>query len=182
MAPEALLDEGFDAVYVATGFQKDTPLQHPGRQGPRRASTRRSTLLDRVRRGERPDMGKKALVIGGGDTAMDAVRTSRRLTGNPATIVYRRTRAEMPASPEEIEGALEEGNILEELVSPVRVRAGRRGQRDRPGVRAQQAGRARRRWPPPARGHPRQRLRHPLRLDHGGRRADARLPSSTAVS
>jgi putative selenate reductase len=121
MAPEALLDQGFDAVYVATGFQRDTPLNIPGVKDAKKGVFAALTLLDRVRRGERVDIGKKALVIGGGDTAMDAVRTSRRLTGNPTTIVYRRTRAEMPASPEEIEGALEEGNILEELVSPVRV-------------------------------------------------------------
>lgn len=121
MAPEELLDRGFDAVYVAAGFQKDTPLNIPGIREAKKGVYAALTLLDRVRRGEKPDIGKKALVIGGGDTAMDAVRTSRRLTGNPATIVYRRTRAEMPASPEEIEGALEEGCILEELVSPVRV-------------------------------------------------------------
>lgn len=121
MAPEALLDQGFDAVYVATGFQKDTPLNIPGVKDAKKGVYAALTLLDRVRRGERPDLGKKALVIGGGDTAMDAVRTSHRLTGNPTTIVYRRTRAEMPASLEEIEGALEEGNILEELVTPARV-------------------------------------------------------------
>ncbi len=121
VAPEALLDEGFDAVYVAAGFQRDTPLNIPGIKDAKKGVYAALNLLDAVRRGERPDIGTKALVIGGGDTAMDAVRTSRRLTGNPATIVYRRTRAEMPASPEEIEGALEEGNILEELVSPVRV-------------------------------------------------------------
>ena len=123
-APEKLLHEGlddgvYDAVYVATGFQRDTPLRIPGVEGPGVLAA--LDLLDRTRRGERPDLGRKALVIGGGDTAMDAVRTSRRLTGNPTTIVYRRTRAEMPASPEELEGALEEGNILKELVSPVRV-------------------------------------------------------------
>ena len=67
------------------------------------------------------DLGKKAVVIGGGDTAMDAVRTSQRFTGNPVTILYRRTRHEMPAAEEELEGALEEGNILEELVAPVEV-------------------------------------------------------------
>jgi putative selenate reductase len=117
--PEALLTEGFDAVYVATGFQKDTPLSIPGIGG--EGVHAALTLLDRVRGGERVNLGRKALVIGGGDTAMDAVRTSRRLTGNPATIVYRRTHTEMPCSPEELEGALEEGNILEELVSPVRI-------------------------------------------------------------
>ena len=118
-APEKLLEQGFDAVYVATGFQRDTPLRIPGIEGPGIYAA--LGLLDRTRRGERPDLGQKALVIGGGDTAMDAIRTSQRLTGNPTTIVYRRTRAEMPASPEELEGALEEGNILLELTSPVRV-------------------------------------------------------------
>ena len=49
------------------------------------------------------------------------VRTSQRFTGNPVTILYRRTRHEMPAAEEELEGALEEGNILEELVAPVEV-------------------------------------------------------------
>ncbi len=123
-APEKLLEEGFDdvvydAVYLATGFQRDTPLRVPGVEGPGVYAA--LNLLDRTRRGERPDLGKRALVIGGGDTAMDAVRTSQRLTGNPTTIVYRRTRQEMPASIEEIEGALEEGNILLELTSPARV-------------------------------------------------------------
>lgn len=122
-APEKLLDQGFDAVYLATGFQRDTPLRIPGMDGP--GVWAALTLLDRTRRGERPHLGSKALVIGGGDTAMDAVRTSQRLTGNPTTIVYRRTRQEMPASIEEIEGALEEGNVLLELTTPVRVvRAG----------------------------------------------------------
>ena len=101
---------------MAAGFQKDTPLKIPGIEG--KGVHAALHLLDRARRGERVDLGKKALVIGGGDTAMDAVRTSHRLTGNPTTMVYRRTRAEMPASPEELEGALEEGNILEELASP----------------------------------------------------------------
>lgn len=118
--PEELLKDGFDAVYVAAGFQKDTPLRDvPGING--KGVHAALHLLDRVRRGERVNLGKKAVVIGGGDTAMDAVRTSHRLTGTPATIVYRRTHAEMPASPEELGGALEEGNILEELATPTRV-------------------------------------------------------------
>ena len=124
--PEELLKDGFDAVYVAAGFQRDTPLKIPGIEG--KGVHAALHLLDRTRRGERVDLGKKALVIGGGDTAMDAVRTSHRLTGVPTTIVYRRTRAEMPASPEELEGALEEGNILEELASPMRIILGAAGQ------------------------------------------------------
>jgi putative selenate reductase len=117
--PEQLLRSGFDAVYLASGFQRDTPLRIPGIEGP--GVMPALHLLDRSRRGERVDLGKKAVVVGGGDTAMDAVRTAQRFTGQPATLLYRRTRREMPAAEEELEGALEEGNVLEELVSPVEV-------------------------------------------------------------
>jgi putative selenate reductase len=126
--PEKLLHDGYDAVhdavYVASGFQKDTHLQIEGIAGPggpAQGVYAALDLLERVRRGERPDLGSKALVIGGGDTAMDATRVARRLTGNPVTVVYRRTKKEMPASEEEFEGAFEEGNDLHELASPIRV-------------------------------------------------------------
>jgi putative selenate reductase len=117
--PETLLKEGFDAVYVAAGFQKDAPLHVQGAEG--KGVLAALDLLERVRRGERVDLGRKALVIGGGDTAMDAARTAGRLTGQPATIVYRRTRAEMPASEEELAGAFEEGVLLVELATPTQV-------------------------------------------------------------
>jgi putative selenate reductase len=117
--PEELLTQGFDAVYLASGFQRDAPLRVPGVEGP--GVIPALHLLDRSRRGEPIDLGRSAVVIGGGDTAMDAVRTSQRVTGQPVTILYRRTRREMPAAAEEIEGALEEGNRLEELVSPVEI-------------------------------------------------------------
>jgi putative selenate reductase len=118
-APEELLRQGFDAVYLASGFQRDTPLHVPGIEGPGVIPALR--LLDRSRRGEAVDLGKTAVVIGGGDTAMDAARTAQRLTGSPATVLYRRTRREMPAAGEELEGALEEGAILQELVAPTRI-------------------------------------------------------------
>jgi putative selenate reductase len=117
--PEALLHQGFDAVYLASGFQRDAPLRIPGIEGP--GVIPALQLLDGSRRGERIDLGSAAVVIGGGDTAMDAVRTAQRFTGRPVTLLYRRTRAEMPAAPEELEGALEEGNVLEELAAPVEI-------------------------------------------------------------
>lgn len=117
--PESLLGQGYDAVYVASGFQRDAPLRIPGTEGPDVVPALH--LLDLSRRGQRLDLGRRAVVIGGGDTAMDAVRTAQRLTGQAVTILYRRTRSEMPAAAEEIEGALEEGNILQELVSPLEV-------------------------------------------------------------
>jgi putative selenate reductase len=74
-----------------------------------------------VARGEKPELGSRVLVIGGGNTAMDAARTAQRLTGEPATIVYRRTQAEMPAEEEELRDLFDEGNELIELASPSRV-------------------------------------------------------------
>ena len=78
-------------------------------------------VLERTARGEKLDLGSKVLVIGGGNTAIDAARTARRITGKPATVVYRRTEHEMPATEEEKEALLAEGNILVELASPTRV-------------------------------------------------------------
>jgi putative selenate reductase len=118
-APERLLEEGFAAVYVAAGFQQDAPLEIQGIEG--QGVFAALDLLARVRQGEPVDLGSKVLVVGGGDTAMDAARVSGRLSRNPATIVYRRSRQEMPASKDELEGAFEEGAILEELVTPLRV-------------------------------------------------------------
>jgi putative selenate reductase len=117
--PEDLLGQAFEAVYLATGFQRDAPLRVPGEDGPGVMPALR--LLERSRRGERVDLGRDVVVVGGGDTAMDAVRTARRFTGRPVTLLYRRTRREMPAAPDELEGALEEGNVLDELVSPVEI-------------------------------------------------------------
>ena len=117
--PEELLNEGFDAVYVGAGFQKDSPLEIPGVEGP--GVYPALNLLESVRNHESVNLGRKVVVIGGGDTAMDAVRVAGRITGLPATILYRRTRHEMPASPEEVAGALAEGAVLEELISPLRV-------------------------------------------------------------
>jgi putative selenate reductase len=117
--PEELLKTGFDAVYVACGFQQDASLDIEGIDGSGVFTALR--FLEQVARGERPDLGSKVLVIGGGNTAMDAARTAQRLIGNPSTVVYRRTQAEMPAEAEELHDLFDEGNELLELVSPKRV-------------------------------------------------------------
>jgi len=118
--PEELLAQGFDAVYVACGFSRDAGLNIEGidAEGVHGALD----FLDRVARGDPPELGERVVVIGGGNTAMDAARTARRLTGRPATVVYRRSRAEMPAETDEIDDFLSEGNKLLELASPTRVR------------------------------------------------------------
>ena len=95
---------------------------------------------------------------------MDAVRTAHRLTGEPVTILYRRTRHEMPAAEEELQGALDEGNVLEELVSPVEIVRDARAASSASGACATRsatgrAGRA------PFAGRPsRQRVLRPVRL------------------
>jgi putative selenate reductase len=117
--PETLLKQGFDAVFVATGFQQDAILDIEGIEGEGVFTALR--FLEAVARGEQPGLGGRVLVVGGGNTAMDAARTAQRLTGKPATVVYRRTLAEAPAEPEELEWLFEEGNELIELASPARV-------------------------------------------------------------
>ena len=174
--PEELLKQGFDAVYIASGFQRDTPLRVPGVEGP--GVMPALHLLDRSRRGERVDLGRKAVVIGGGDTAMDATRTVQRFTGNPATILYRRTRHEMPAAEEELEGALGGRQRSGRVGRAGRDTSGRARKGRRHQVHPQPAGRTGSGWPPLAGGHPRQRVRHPMRLgDRRGRpTAGADLP------
>ncbi len=130
--PEELLAEGFDAVegsfdavYIACGFSLDAGLDIDGID----ADGVHGALgfLDRVAHGVPPALGERVVVVGGGNTAMDAARTAQRLTGRPATVIYRRGRAEMPAEAEEIDDLLAEGNELLELASPtcVRVENGR---------------------------------------------------------
>ncbi|MCX6094481.1 MAG: putative selenate reductase subunit YgfK [Candidatus Bipolaricaulota bacterium] len=122
--PSDLLAQGFAAVYVATGFPRDSmPEDVAGidAEGVYGAVD----FLDRVAHERPPALGTSIVVIGGGNTAMDAARTASRLTHHPCTVAYRRTRAEMPADAEEVALLLEEGNVLLELVSPVKVVAER---------------------------------------------------------
>ena len=116
--PEELLAQGFDAVYIAMGMQKDARLGIAGEDG--QGVYDALSFLAKVRQGERVDLGHRALVIGGGNSAIDAARAAKRLASE-VIIVYRRTHAEMPAIEEEIKEALDEGVTLEELASPTRV-------------------------------------------------------------
>ena len=98
---------GFDAVFVAIGAQGSQHADIPARDAARVLDA--VSLLREVSAGERPLLGRRVVVYGGGNTAMDAARTARRLGAAEALIVYRRDRAHMPARAFEADEALAEG-------------------------------------------------------------------------
>jgi len=109
--------KAYDAIYLAVGAQRSRRL---GVEGEELDGIRTGVdFLREINSGAKPTMSSKVVVIGGGNTAIDAARSSRRL-GAEVTIVYRRTRAEMPAVPEEIEEAEKEGVEFLFLAAPVR--------------------------------------------------------------
>ncbi|MCX7909543.1 MAG: NAD(P)-binding protein [Ignavibacteria bacterium] len=113
--PYQEIREKYDAVFVGIGAHKGKNLGLPGEDAPNVFTG--TEFLNMVNSGRTIEVGKKVLVVGGGDTAIDAARVSRRL-GAEVTILYRRTRNEMPAIEEEIVGAEEEGVNIVFLVAP----------------------------------------------------------------
>ncbi len=113
------LTRKYAAVFVATGLQELRSLKlGPGAED---YVVQGIDFLDRVRHETESLEGQHVIVVGGGNTAMDAARSAKRIGAKSVRIVYRRTRDEMPAIKEEIEEALEEGIALDELVNPVRL-------------------------------------------------------------
>ncbi len=115
------LKQTYDAVYVALGAQQGVKLRVEGEDAPNVFSG--VDFLSRFHHGEQLDLGKDVVVIivGGGDTAIDAARICKRLGAN-VTILYRRTRQEMPAIDEEVDEAINEGIIIEFLAAPIGFR------------------------------------------------------------
>jgi NADH-quinone oxidoreductase subunit F len=115
-----LKEKGFNAIFIATGTHAGMKMNVPGEDLPGISDC--VTLLRDVTLGKKVKMGKRVAVIGGGNAAMDAARTARRLGAAEVTIFYRRTREEMPAADEEIEEALEEGIKIEFLTNPAQIK------------------------------------------------------------
>jgi len=119
----------YDAIYIAIGAHKGKNLGIPGEDGP--GIWTGTEFLNHANSGKKVELGGKVVVIGGGDTAIDAARVSKRLIadsaamasklGGEVTILYRRTRAEMPAIDIEIDEAIEEDIKIEYLAAPVEV-------------------------------------------------------------
>jgi 2-oxoacid:acceptor oxidoreductase delta subunit (pyruvate/2-ketoisovalerate family) len=105
----------YDAVFYATGAHRGKPMGVPGEDGP--GIVAGLEFLKAVNRGERPELGRRVAVVGGGNTAMDCARTALRLGSQPV-VVYRRTRHEMPAIPQEVDEALAEGIEFVFLAAP----------------------------------------------------------------
>jgi glutamate synthase (NADPH/NADH) small chain len=124
---ELMQEEGFEAVFIATGAGLPWFLHIPGENLAGVYSANEFLTRVNLMRAHRfPDyrtpirVGARTVVIGGGNTAMDAARSALRL-GSDVTIIYRRTRAELPARADEVENALEEGVKLDELVIPLEM-------------------------------------------------------------
>jgi NADPH-dependent glutamate synthase beta subunit-like oxidoreductase len=106
--PQRLLEEGYQAVFLSIGTSEHRTLGVAGENLP--GVIPALQMLKRLNRGDSVALGKKVIVVGGGDVAMDAVRSALRLCPTrDVTLVYRRGRQEMPADPEEVHGAEQEG-------------------------------------------------------------------------
>ena len=116
----ALKSEGYDAVLVATGTPRSTGLGVPGED--RMGVLAATDFLRRIKLGETVDLaGKRVVVVGGGNVAMDASRVARRMGAASVTVAYRRSRAEMPAHHVEADDAEKEGVQFAFQVAPVEV-------------------------------------------------------------
>ncbi|MEJ2718656.1 MAG: FAD-dependent oxidoreductase [Deltaproteobacteria bacterium] len=122
---QELKDRGFKATYLAVGCQKGARLNIPNEDSD--GVIQGVDLLRQAALGKELDTFKKAVVIGGGNVAVDASRTLLRLGADNVTILYRRSRDEMPAYEEEVAAAIEEGVKIEFLAAPAEVQTDANG-------------------------------------------------------
>ncbi len=109
----------YQAIFIATGAYRGRGLNIPGEKG--KSALGGLDFLKRINFGNRVKLGDKVAIIGGGNTAIDAARSVLRM-GKKATILYRRSKEEMPAFEDEIVEAMEEGVKIRYLVNPIRIR------------------------------------------------------------
>jgi glutamate synthase (NADPH/NADH) small chain len=123
---DELFEDGYEAIYIGSGAGLPRFMNIPGEglKGVFSANeflTRINLMKAYTGKTDTPiEKGKKAIVVGGGNVAMDAARCARRL-GAEVHIVYRRTEAELPARKEEVEHAMEEGIIFDFLTNPTQI-------------------------------------------------------------
>ena len=116
---QQLRGEGYKGFYLAIGAQKSAKLHIPGEE--LEGALGGVDFLREVNLGNKPDIGRRCAVIGGGNVAMDVCRSAVRLGAEETYVFYRRSEAEMPADPEEVREAMEEGVKFRFLSAPVEI-------------------------------------------------------------
>ncbi len=118
---DMLEKEGYAAVFIGAGAPNSSAMGCEGEDAGYSGYLPGVDFLRRVALGDKPLSGKTMLVIGGGNVAMDCVRTARRLGFSDVNLLYRRTEKEMPADRVEIAESKEEGVVFHTLISPLRI-------------------------------------------------------------
>jgi len=116
---DEIFNQGYKAIFLATGAGVSQKMGIPGEDSP--GVFHALDFLRQVNFGVKVSLGSKVAIIGGGNAAVDAARIARRLGVDEVTVVYRRSRAEMPAIPSEIEEMEREGVKIQFLAAPVKV-------------------------------------------------------------
>ena len=116
---EEIWEKGYSAVFIAVGAMRSRFMEIEGEES--EGVTHALEFLSDVRTGKRTRLEGRVAVIGGGNVAIDAARTALRLGSSEAAIIYRRSREEMPAHPQEVEEAELEGVKLKFLSNPTRI-------------------------------------------------------------
>lgn len=114
-----LWKQGYKAIFVGMGAHESQKLKIPG--GELKGVIHALDFLWNVNSNGKVEIGKNVVIIGGGNTAMDAAKVALKQGAAEATVLYRRSREEMPANPWEIEEAEDEGAKIEFLVAPKRI-------------------------------------------------------------
>lgn len=133
ISQQDLADEGFKGVFIASGAGLPNFMNIPGENLNGVMSSNEFLTRVNLMDASNPESdtpvskGRKVVVIGGGNTAMDAVRTAKRIGADEATIVYRRSTEEMPARVEEVHHAQEEGIIFKTLHNPIKYEGDENG-------------------------------------------------------
>lgn len=115
-----LFKEGYRAIFIAIGAHKSMKMNIPGESA--EGVIQAMELLKKVNLGKRVELGERVGIVGGGNAAIDAARVAiRNKSCKKVTILYRRTRKEMPALEEEVESAIKEGIDIQFLVAPTKI-------------------------------------------------------------
>ena len=119
-SPEAMrrIEESADAIFLGVGLGKDLAADLPGSELP--GVWHSLAFIEALKTGRPPAVGRRTVVIGGGNTAVDVAREALRLGSAVVTLAYRRTKAEMPAFAHEVDEALDEGVDFQWLAAPTR--------------------------------------------------------------